>query len=496
MFQRPSFRLGLLVGGLASFGTRRLWLPLLHRKQPDPLLDLVGEAVIVCDESGGVTYANAAARALFGKEASGFSRLGYPSGQPVPPGQLPLTRALRTGKTVEGAGYRYAAPDGMARVLDISVKPLPDGGATATARDVTALGAGQARETRAERREQIVRDLCRRLSAAPDAAELARALVESALALAEGLPEARARLYLFDDEGKRLTRLASAPDDRPKRPKSLRQAELPTFAFDAALPLLWAVYVERRSVVSGDVAGDDRFSGFLEEEAAGSACLLPLLAGGIALGHLSVTSRAADAFADEGLREALALVASVAALALAGPRQAAQADQLGAQVEALRDVVQAVGKRLEIGPLADLVSRHVCRVVGGVCLLAVPEGGRLSLAGEAYKDALLFPERPVPDAAALLDASARKALRAGKTVQRIGLKNPDFEAGIWRMFAGQSGKHSVLAVPLAAGQGALIVYTAGEAAFSETQVRFVETLAALIPASLPSATPTAAPAGS
>lgn len=495
MFKRTSFWLGLLLGGLTSFGTRRGWLPLLREKAPDPLLDLVGDAVVVCNSSGVITYTNAAARTLFGQDGAGFSQLCYPSGQSVPPGQLPLARVQRTGKTVEGAGYLCVSPDGAPRVLDIIARPLPDGGTAATIRDMTALGEGQARETTTGRRGQVLRDLCRRLSVASDADELARCLVESALTLAEGLPQAHARLYLYDSEKKLLTRLASAPDDRPKRPKSQRQAELPTFPFDAASPLLWSVYIDRQQVVSGDVAGDARFQANLGEESVGSACALPLFAGGVALGHLSLSSRAAETFADEGLRDALTLVSSVAALALAGPRQAAQANHLGAQVEALRDVVLAVGRQTEIGPLADLVSRHVCRVVGGeVCLLALHAGAGLRLVGDSYKDALLFLDRHTPDDPALCDTGIQKTMRTGKTVQRVGLANPAFDAGVWRAFAGQSGKHSILAVPLAAGQGALTVFKAGDAPYSETHVKFVETLAALVSAALPSASPIAVPA--
>jgi len=529
MFKRTPFWLGLLLGSLASFGAGRFRLPPRPKElykngadhppppnsggvgagkplsrsfrfpqnwglggffrafytasiPPDPLLDLVRDAVVACDTSGAVTYTNAAAQALFGSQGEGLSRLCYPSGQPVPPGQWPLTRARRTGASAGGAGYVCVSPKGKAHVLDIQARPLPGGGAVAIVRDVTALEEGRAREAKMQKREQVLRDLCRRLSAAPDAGTLAEAVVESALALVGELPEARARLYAYDSDAKRLTRLASAPDDRPKRPKSQRQAQPPAFPFDAASQTLWSLYVERQPVMGDDVGSDE----------AGPAYAVPLLAGGIALGHLSVICPDADALTDGDLRESLALLASVAALALAGPRQAAQATQLAAQVDALREVIQAVGERNDREALADLVGSRVCRVTGAeVCTLALKDADGLRLIGTAYRDALTSPDRHAPDDPALTEDGA-KAARTGKTTQRVGRANPPFSAGVWRAFAGQSGRHSVLAVPLAAGQGALTVYRAGDAPFPGASVKFVETLAALVSSALPQANRTEA----
>jgi hypothetical protein len=477
MSKRSPFWLGLLLGGLASFGARRLWLP--SRSGPlDPLLDLVSDAVVLCDASGAITDMNTAARALLGLDGAGLSRLRYPSGQPVPPGQLLVNRVLRTGKDAEGVCYLYLSAEGKAHTLDIRATRLPDRRVVMTACDRTEIGEGRAREAKAQGREDVLRALSRRLSAAPGAEELAQALVESALALAASLPDVRVRLYSYDSGAKRLTRLASAPDDRPKRPRSHRQAQRPTFPFDAASPLLWSLYVARQPVVGADV-GDD---------AAGPAYALPLLVGGVALGHLSITCPDVDGLAASDLRETLGLLASLTALALAGPCQEAQAVHLAAQMEALRVVLQAVGEPREQGALADLVSREVRGVLRAeVCTLTLRDEGGLRLIGTAYRDALLFPERRAPDDAALVGDTAREAMRKGKAIQRTGLANPPFEAGIWHAFAGQSGRHSVVSVSLAAGQGALTAYAAGDAPFPDAQVKFLETLAALLSATLPEA---------
>ena len=89
-----------------------------------------------------------------------------------------------------------------------------------------------------------------------------------------------------------------------------------------------------------------------------------------------------------------------------------------------------------------------------------------------------------------------EAVRTGKTVSRVGLPNPHFDDGVWRAFAGQSGKHSILAVPLGRGQGALTVWVPGETPFPAAQVTFLETVTALLTAALPSANPTEGRAGS
>ena len=477
MFPRLSFWLGLLLGASSAFGLRRRWRPATKEVGPDPLLDLVGDAIVVCDASGAVTYANAAARALFGPDARRSLQIGYPSGQRVPPGQVPLTRALRARRTVEGAGYVCAAPDGTAHVLNVIARPMAGGGAAAVFREVTALHEQQARERASEKQEKVLGELGRRLSGVTDAGELHRAVAESALALLDGLPEARARLYLYDAESKQLTRVASAPEEAPKRPRSHRQAQPPTFPFDAGAPLLWQVYVARQTFVSADVAADDRFLIVpLGEERIGSACALPLLAEGQAFGHLSLICDAPGTFAARlGAAERLA---SLAAWALAGLRQAAQTAQLSEQMTALRDIAQAVADRQDSGALADLIAGHVQRITGAeVCTLTLREGDALRLRGEAYKDALLFPERHAPDDPALVNVTSG-----------LGIPNPAFEDGPWRAFAGQSGTHSVLSAPLTAGQGTLTVYRAGDAPFSDAQVRFLETLASLLSAAFPPAT--------
>ena len=130
MLNRRFYRLGLWIGGLfAPAPPRRLPAPVFLPPvlRPDPRLDSVSDAVITCDTSGTITYANAAAQAVFGPDGDGLSRLCYPSGQPVPQGQSPLTLARRTVQTVEAAGYLLTTLGQAPRVLDVTARPWRGG---------------------------------------------------------------------------------------------------------------------------------------------------------------------------------------------------------------------------------------------------------------------------------------------------------------------------------------------------------------------------------
>ena len=482
MVKRVFFWLGIFLGAISVFGLRQRRLPPALIVEPNPLLGLIGEAVVVCDSAGTLTYLNSIAQEWFGADGEGALQLCYPSGQPVPSGQIPLTRALRTGKPSEGTGYLCLSPDGAIRTLEISARPLAAAGAAAIFRDITEIHETQARKTEAERREEILRRLCRQLSAAATPEDLARGIVESALALAQPSPGAQVRLYAYDLSQKQLTRLASAPEDRPKRPRSQTAAQPVSFAFDAKLPLLWQVYVAREPFCGTGEA-------MLGEDPAAVCFALPLLAGGAVIGHLSLTCSRPEALHNSALGEAFTLLSSIAALALAGPSQAAQTAHLADQVLAIREIAGAVAKRVGSEALADLVAGCARRVLGAeVCLMAIYQGGQLRPVGDDYKDGLLYPERHAPDDPALTHGATEKAARIGKAVRLNGQRNPDMEIGLWRAFVGQSGRHSVLAVPLPGGQGAITVYRAGETSFNYEQAHFLETLAGLTAAALPSAT--------
>ena len=476
MVKRVFFWAGLVFGAVSGFA-------LSNRRRAvtisDPLLGLIGEAVLVCDEAGATTYLNTIAKEWFGPGGVGALQLRYPSGQPVPPGQVPLIRTLRTGKPSTGTGYLCTGPDGSTRTLEIKTRSQETGGGVAIFRDVTEESDTRDQAVEGERREEILRRLCRRLSSALSPNDLARSIAEGAAALLVDVPGALVRLYGYDPALKQITRLASSPESRAKVVRSQNAPQAAVFPLDVTQPLLWKVYVSRETFTGSAVEA-------LSEEPAAAHLALPLIAGGEAIGHLSLSGANADLLFGAALRESLSLLASIGALALAGPSQAAQTEILSAQVMALREIVRAVANRLEAGDLSDLVSLHARSVLGAdVCTIAIGAAENLGLLGKDYKDALLFPERHAPESTLLTRGEGEKAHRTGKIVQVTGRKNPNLEDGLWRAFAGQSGRHSVLSVPLPTGIGVLTVLRAGGAAFSNDQVRFLETLAGLTAAALP-----------
>ena len=471
MFKRSLFFwLGLLLGSAAAFSSLK-GRPRKSSSAFPEWLDLTGEALVVCGKNGAIVHINPAAQGLFCPDGAGLTRLCYPNGQAVPPGQLPLSRVRRTGESLTGAEYLCTAVGGAACVLEVSARPLPTGGAAAVFRDMTAQHQSRERETQTQAQIRGLQQLCRYLSDAATPEAIGRAAVESAHLLLNR-PDGQVRLYSYDPSVQALTRLASEPEDRPKRPKSSAQALPPMFRFDAAVPALWQLYIARQPLENGlPVLGED---------AAASAYALPLLAGGIATGHLSFSSPTARAFDDPGLRAMLDVLASVTSLALAGPQSRAAAAGGKAKAEAVQEIAQAAAGGIERGAVADLIAGHVRRMIGSdVCTLSVPAEDKLSVIGEAFRDALLFPERILGTEAALHGKAVQKAWRTQKNAAQLGIVNPAFETGLWRAFAGKSGQHSVFAVPLALRAGVLTVYTEGASPLTDAQVKFLETVAAL-----------------
>ena len=452
MLNRLPFWLGLLLGAFAAFRLRLL-NPRLAPSTPTDFRDFVTDAFLVCDRAGTIREANAPAQALFGSNR--LPALRYPTGQRVPPGQHPLRRAASARETNSGC-YHQSAADGAERVFNITARPLPGGRAAAVFRDITVHREGEAREQAAQARQTVMQAVCRRLSLAPSAEAIGQAVAEETLRLLSAVPNVQVRLYVFDPAADTLTCLASAPDDRPKRPKSAAEARPATVRFNAEVPEHWQMYVARKPSPVG----------------------LPLVASGVAIGHLSVTSPASAVFEDPAVREALELIASLAALALAGPSASAQAAAYAAQAAAVREIAAAL--KGEPGALADTVTAAVKRVTHAeVCTLSVPVGSKLRVLGDIYKDDLLFPQT-APDAPRLHSKAAQKARKTQKPVTYLGLPNPSLEAGPWRAFAGTAGCHSVIALPLAATRGVLSVYTDGASPLPDTQIKFLETVAALL----------------
>jgi signal transduction histidine kinase len=149
----------------------------------ETILDQAADAIIVCDEQGRFTFANAAARRMalhdprgttLDAYASVWGEAHYPDGRHVPLEVWPISRALQ-GETTVGREARLTRPDGIHYDVLISAAPLnnADGdlvGAVAGLLDITEYRRAEEErdrlrqqeiETHAqnEERRRIARDL-------------------------------------------------------------------------------------------------------------------------------------------------------------------------------------------------------------------------------------------------------------------------------------------------------------------------------------------------
>jgi signal transduction histidine kinase len=133
----------------------------------ETILGQAADAIIVCDDKGRFTFANAAARRMALRDPKGttldltpevWGVAHYPDGRLIPPEQWSISRALRGEMTV-GREARLVRPDGSHYDVLISAAPLnnADGGlvgAVAGLLDIT--GYKQAEEERDRLRHQEI----------------------------------------------------------------------------------------------------------------------------------------------------------------------------------------------------------------------------------------------------------------------------------------------------------------------------------------------------
>lgn len=487
-------------------------------RELDATLSSLSDGVVLCSASGQLASVNRAAQAILGQDQieagesieAWTARIGlcYPSGQPVPPGAVPLMRTLRTGQTTDREEFLLAT--GVeSRVVELTSAPVfsPDDagrdtvvGAVAVLRDVTELRRSRQQEGVANARVGALVQISRRLNTTLVESEIHTIVTEGALTLLPSsyAESARALLYGRNDE-KRLILLDTSPEERPKRPRTRQQSEPLTVAFDAKSPLLWEIYVQRLPVISGDIAGDTRFAAEADRRLlqgaapvpppVRSALALPLVAGSAVSGHLVLTSPEPRAFDDPRLQDALTNLASLATIARANARLYGQTHQKAEELDALWTVGQAVVTQLHLRDVADTLTERVRAVFGAeLCTLSLwettPSGERhLRWQGSRYEEALL-PEQAGPSLleCGKCDETTRQAAERGELATRLGVANPPFGGCRWRAFSGQSGAHSILAAPLRQGEevlGALTVTRSGDAPFSPEQVKLLGTLATL-----------------
>ncbi len=135
------------------------------------LLSQLAEGVIVTDRSGRITFVNEAARSIHGVaeldvdpgQYTEVYHLLTEAGEPYPPEELPLARAVLRGETVNDARWRIRRPDGTEALAVGSARPVVDAaghqtGAVLTVRDETARDATERSLRESEARVRALTD--------------------------------------------------------------------------------------------------------------------------------------------------------------------------------------------------------------------------------------------------------------------------------------------------------------------------------------------------
>ncbi len=121
------------------------------RREMTHVVETMGEAVTIVAPDGTITFANSAARRLFGGESEEYvgremaefaDRVETLEGTPFPPGERPFQRVMRTGEPVRGLEHVLEPPGGERVVVSVNAAPIRGGtggvtGVVLTVRDVT-----------------------------------------------------------------------------------------------------------------------------------------------------------------------------------------------------------------------------------------------------------------------------------------------------------------------------------------------------------------------
>jgi PAS domain S-box-containing protein len=262
-------------------------IPSLPAERASVILEGIGEAIIVLDRDGRVTWWNAAAERATGVRRDDVIGRRLFERFPRLAGTL-AERALREVTTRreprEFAGWRYpgATSDGAgaaaAGIYDARVWPLDDGGVLLHFSEVSAREA-QRRELEDRIREiEELRDFARAMAGVADSSALLRLLCNAAIAHLGGCSSVAAR-DLGDGNGEFIAVAGAA-----------RQREGSTFPLAGSL--IARVLETGRPVVLDDYASESPFfRAVAEEESLGAIVMTPLVAHGEVLGVFGLARR-------------------------------------------------------------------------------------------------------------------------------------------------------------------------------------------------------------
>ncbi|MEX2221445.1 MAG: GAF domain-containing protein [Candidatus Rokuibacteriota bacterium] len=397
-----------------------------HREELAVTLSSIGDAVIVTDRAGRITFMNVAAERLTGWSEADARGLDLPqvfvivNEQSRAPVESPVARVLREDRVVAlPDGTVLLRRDGEERAIDDSGAPVRNRaggtvGAVLVFRDLT--------ERRAIERDQA-QVLAREETARRDAAALSavgRALVQSldvesvGRHIAEGirvlLGGTLSVLWERDPATNRLVAVATAGSSTSFPPGTrIPQNEL----------LAGFAVTEGRPASTPDILTDARLTltpetrALVERSGHGSVLAVPLTIGGRVTGVLAVGDVTGRTFDEEEIRR-LQDFANQAAIALEHARLFVLEISRREQLEALATVQRDLSAELDLDRLLTLIVERAGRLFGGFGFAYLFDEESQSLGARVWGRAEPEAEAPFPADGGLVAscASARRGLLA------------------------------------------------------------------------------------
>ena len=381
-----------------------------HAEELAVTLASIGDAVVVADEAGRVTFMNAAAERLTGwpaREARGrvltevCPLVDETTRAPV---ESPAMRVIRDGGLPERPGTALVRRDGSERAIDESGAPVRDGrgqvtGAVLVLRDLTERRSIERDQQAARRDAAALSAVGRALVQSLDRASVGRHIVEGIRTLLGGSVSV---LWQLDATSSRLVAVAAAGSSD-------------AFAPGTAIPVDEAVaglaVREGSPVATPDVLADPRVvlnaetRALVEKSGHGSVLAVPLAIGGRVTGVLALGDVTGRAFGPEEIGR-LQDFANQAAIALENARLFALEATRRAHLEDLAAVQRDMSAELDLDRLLQLIIERAGRLFSGGCFAYLVDEDSDAFGSRAWGRSEPAAEAPVPAAGGLVTSCA------------------------------------------------------------------------------------------
>ena len=417
----------LVAGGISALAAGRRRAEDRAREQREEMavtLASIGDAVIVTDRAGRITFMNTAAERLTAWTADEARGSALPTVFVIVNEEtrglveMPAARVLLENQVVAvPAGTMLARRGGDARAIDGSVAPIHDraGGSVGVVlvfRDLTERRASERDQVEGLAREQVARRDAAALSAVGqalvqslDTESVGRHIAEGIRALLGGTVSV---LWELERASNRLVAVATSGSGSPFPPGTRIPQDEALAGFAVR---------EGRPVSTSNILTDPRLTltpetrALVEQSGHGSVLAVPLTIGGRVTGVLAVGDVTGRAFGAEEIRR-LQDFANQAAIALEKARLFALETSRREQLEALATVQRDLSAELDLDRLLGLIVERAGRLFDGAGFAYLFDEESQSLGARVWGRAEPESEAPFPAEGGMVAncAGARRGL--------------------------------------------------------------------------------------